>query len=457
MSCSTKIHKSLNKPQIIESIPILRKPKAKVWIEAYGCSASMADSEMISGLLKNAGYEITNNQSESALNFIVTCSVKDTTEHRMVSRITTMTKSGKPLIIAGCLPKADREKVETLNSSATLLGPNSIDKAPDAARLAIAGTKLVALEDSSVDKLNLPRVRLNAVVSIIEIASGCMSRCSFCQTKIAKGWLRSYRIGDIVRQIKTDIQSGCKEVGLSSTDNGCYGRDIGTNLVELLHACCSIEGSFKIRLGMMNPMYLPHILDDMVALFHRNDKIFKFLHIPVQSGSDRILKKMKRGHSAKTFNDVVQAFRDKIPEITICTDIIVGFPSETDKDFKETLDLVARSKPDIVNISRYGARPGTEAYIWKGIRIKSQVSKKRSESLHTLATRIAAERNSLWQGWQGEIIIDEIGKVAQGRNYAYKPVVISSSADRRLGEKIYVRVHDFSKFSLKANVILQAS
>ena len=208
---------------------------------------------------------------------------------------------------------------------------------------------------------------------------------------------------------------------------------------------------------MMNPMYLPHILDDMVALFHRNDKIFKFLHIPVQSGSDRILKKMKRGHTAKTFNDVVQAFRDKIPEITICTDIIVGFPSETDKDFKETLDLVARSKPDIVNISRYGARPGTEAYIWKGIRIKSQVSKKRSESLHTLATRIAAERNSLWQGWQGEIIIDEIGKVAQGRNYAYKPVVISSSADRRLGEKIYVRVHDFSKFSLKANVILQAS
>ena len=112
-------------------------------MEAYGCSASMADSEMITGLLEEAGYEIATKQSESALNLIVTCSVKDTTEHRMVSRIRTMTKSGKPLIVAGCLPKADRAKVGSLSSSASLLGPNCIDKAPDATRLALAGGRLV--------------------------------------------------------------------------------------------------------------------------------------------------------------------------------------------------------------------------------------------------------------------------------------------------------------------------
>ena len=226
------------KPSIIETIPLLRKSEPKVWIEAYGCSASMADSEMISGLLKEAGYEIATKKSESALNLIVTCSVKDTTEHRMLSRIRTMTKSGKPIIVAGCLPKADRAKVESVNSSASILGPNSIDKAPDAVRLALSGGRLVALRDSPLDKVNIPRVRLNSAVSIVEIASGCMSKCTFCQTKIAKGWLRSYRIGDIVRQIKSDIKSGCKEVWLSSTDNGCYGRDIDTNLVELLKACC---------------------------------------------------------------------------------------------------------------------------------------------------------------------------------------------------------------------------
>ena len=443
------------KPPIIERIPTLRKFKHKVWVEAYGCSASMADYEMIRGLLKEAGYEIASKQSESAVNLIVTCSVKDTTEHRMVGRIKKMTKSGKPLIVAGCLPKADRAKVESLNSSASLIGPNCIDKAPEAVGLALAGARQVALKDSLIDKVNIPRIRLNSVVSIVEIATGCMSQCTFCQTKIAKGWLRSYRIGDIVRQIRTDIEAGCKEVWLSSTDNGCYGRDMGTDLVELLKACCCIKGDFKIRVGMMNPMYLPGMLERMASLFCENDKLFKFLHIPVQSGSDRILKKMKRGHTAKTFMDAVQAFRGKIPEMTISTDVIVGFPSETEDDFKQTLDLVERAKPDIINISRYGARPGTEAYRWKGMRIRSQVSKERSEYLHAHAMRISKARNSIWRDWQGEIVIDEIGKVTQGRNSAYKPVVISPP-DRELllGERVRVKIYDFSNFSLKANIIL---
>ncbi len=453
------------KPSIIETIPLLTKPKPKVWIEAYGCSASMADSEMIGGILKEAGYEIATKRSESALNLIVTCSVKDTTEHKMMSRIRTMVKSGKPLVVAGCLPKADKAKIESASSSASLIGPNSIDKAPDAVRSALSGDRLVALKDSELDKINIPRVRLNPVISIVEIANGCMSECTFCQTKIAKGRLRSYRIGDIVREIKSDIKSGCKEVWLSSTDNGCYGRDIDTNLVDLLRACCcSIEGNFKIRVGMMNPMYLPAILDRMVSLFCENDKLFKFLHIPVQSGSDRVLRKMKRGHTSKTFIDTVQAFRDKIPEMTISTDIIVGFPSETEDDFKQTINLLERSQPDIVNISRYAARPKTEASRWKEMKVSSQISKERSEYLHDLTRRIAKKRNSIWREWQGEIVIDEIGKVMQGRNYAYKPVVISSStssstanaaADRQilLGDIVNVKIFDFSNFSLKANVI----
>jgi MiaB-like tRNA modifying enzyme len=447
------------KPSIIETIPLLTKPKPKVWIEAYGCSASMADSEMIGGILNEAGYEIAAKRSESAVNLIVTCSVKDTTEHKMMSRIRTMVRSGKPLVVAGCLPKADKAKIESASSSASLIGPNSINKAPDAVRSALSGDRLVALKDSQLDKINIPRVRLNSVISIVEIANGCMSECTFCQTKIAKGWLRSYRIGDIVRQIRSDIKSGCKEVWLSSTDNGCYGRDIDSNLVDLLQACCTIEGDFKIRVGMMNPMYVPAILDRMVRLFCENDKLFKFLHIPVQSGSDRVLRKMKRGHTSKTFIDIVQAFRHKIPEMTISTDIIVGFPSETEDDFKQTINLLERSQPDIVNISRYAARPKTEASGWKEMKVSSEVSKERSEYLHNLTRRIAKKRNSAWREWQGEIVIDEIGKVKQGRNYAYKPVVITpstaDSADRQtlLGDVVSVKIFDFSNFSLKANVI----
>lgn len=440
-------------PEIIESIPLLRRAKPKVWVEGYGCSASIADSEMISGLLKGAGYEIASKQSEGALNLIVTCSVKDTTEHRMVSRIKAMSKSGKPLIVAGCLPKADRAKVESLNSSASLLGPHSIENASKVVGSALAGNRLVVLEDSENDKINIPRVRLNPVISMVEIASGCMSECTFCQTKIAKGWLRSYRVGDITRQIRADVEAGCKEVWLTSTDNGCYGKDMATDLVELLNACCSIEGDFKIRVGMMNPMYMPGMLDKMVSAFHENSKLFKFLHIPVESGSDKILRKMKRGHTSRTFLDAVQAFRSKIPEMTISTDIIVGFPSETEDDFKETLDLVERATPDIVNLSRYGARPGTESAKWKGIRVSSQVAKERSERMHSVIRKIARKRNSLWQNWQGEIIVDELGKIAQGRNFAYKPVVLSNADHISLGDRKRVQVHDFSNFSLKARII----
>ncbi|HLG36770.1 MAG TPA: tRNA (N(6)-L-threonylcarbamoyladenosine(37)-C(2))-methylthiotransferase, partial [Nitrososphaera sp.] len=354
----------------------------------------------------------------------------------------------------GCLPKADRAKVEALNPSASLLGPQSIENAPAVVGSALAGRRLIKLEDSAADKINIPRVRVNPVISIVEIASGCMSECTFCQTKIAKGWLRSYRIGDIVRQIKTDIQTGCKEVWLASTDNGCYGKDMDTDLVDLLTACCSLEGDFKIRLGMMNPMYLPSMLDRMVSTFHQHEKLFKFLHIPVESGSDKVLRKMKRGHNTKTFLDAVQAFRSKIPEMTISTDIIVGFPSETEDDFTKTLDLVEKAEPDIVNISRYGARPGTEAAKWKGgMRVSSQTAKDRSERLHKVAKRIAMKRNSLWQSWQGEIIIDEIDKVVQGRNYAYKPVVLSDTDKILLGNRKHIKVHDFSSFSLKGRII----
>jgi tRNA A37 methylthiotransferase MiaB len=139
--------------------------------------------------------------------------------------------------------------------------------------------------------------------------------------------------------------------------------------------------------------------------------------------------------------------------MTVSTDIIVGFPSETEDDFQETLKLVENTEPDTVNLSRYSARPGTESAKWKDGRISSQVAKDRSERLHLLAKKVAKRRNSLWKDWQGEIVIDEIGKVVQGRNYAYKPVVVSPTDQVKLGDRMRVKVYDFSSFSLKAKII----
>lgn len=436
------------------------RTKGKFWIEAYGCSSSMNDSEIISGILRNEGYLDSESPYDSSVNIIVTCSVKDATEHRMLHRIEKLTGLGSPLVVAGCLPKADRCKVEALNPTASLMGPNTISKVAEVVDSAISGQRQVELEvDDSLPKLNIPKIHLNRVVSIVQIASGCLSECSFCQTKLVKGYLRSYRPGDIIRQIKADIKQGCKEIWLSSTDNGCYGRDIGSNLASLLLQCCELEGEFKIRIGMMNPMYLQHLLNPLLDIFLHKSKVLKFLHIPVQSGSDRILRKMRRGHTALTFIKGVQSFRKKIPKITIATDIIVGYPSETEEDFQQTADLIRKTKPDIVNISKYSARPGVLSSSEK--KVPSQVTKKRTHTLDKLAKEISSARNSQWVGWAGEIIIDEFkDNFIQGRNFAYKPVILAPTTntqvninDLSLGSKINVSVFKFSNHALWANPI----
>jgi MiaB-like tRNA modifying enzyme len=432
--------------------------KKKVWVEAFGCSANIADAEIIKGILYKNGYDLTSSRKNSDVNIIVTCAVKDATEHRMISKIKKYSQE-KPLVVAGCLPKTSKKLVESFSPDSSLLGPQSLDRTLDVVDASLNGQKVVALENSMPTKVNLPRMRLNSVVSIIEISSGCLSECSFCQTKLAKGILKSYRIGEIVRQMKDDVAANCKEIWLSSTDNGCYGLDLKTDLVELLEKCSNIEGEYKIRVGMMNPMYVPKFLDRLISLYRNNDKIFKFLHMPVQSGSERILRKMKRGHTTKIFLDVVKELRKKIPEITIATDIITGFPSESERDFEETLSLIEESQPDVVNSSRYSPRPGTVAS--KYPRLSTKIVKERSTRLHETIKNTSMTRNRMWNGWTGNVLIDELldnGKI-QGRNYSYRPVIVDLSRLKRfdpkwlLGQYLSIKVVEISNYSLLGELI----
>ena len=428
----------------------------RAWIEAYGCSANVADSQAIAGALLANGFKIAELGEEHDLNIIVTCSVKDATEHKMMSRIKALSATGKPLIIAGCLAKTETEKLQRRFSGVSFLGPRSLSKSVDSARAAIRGVTSIELEDTDGrEKLTIPRVRINPVVSIIQIAIGCLSECSFCQTKLAKGQITSYRIGDILRAIEKDTTEGCREIWLSSTDNGCYGYDIGTNIIELLKRCRSIPGDFVIRIGMMNPMYLGFLKEKMIQLLEESDRFYRFLHIPVQSGSELVLRSMKRGHNVRMYKNLVKTFRDRCPDITIATDIIVGFPGESEKDFEDTLDLISETKPDIVNCSRYSARPGTAAKLLKG-RLTTEIAKERSTRVHELAAKVSRMRNMKWIGWSGSIIIDEVSPdFIQGRNYAYKPIFIKNGGESRigapqLGDRIMVRVEKHSSLALEA-------
>lgn len=413
-------------------------PMARVWVEAYGCSASQADSEAISGVLEAGGHTLAASHDEADAGIIVTCSVKDATASRMVHRMKSL--SSKPLVVAGCLPKAELRTVERFaGPRAGVIGPRTVERAADAVDAALAGGRLVALGDTDGPRAAVPRVRLNPVVGIVEIAAGCMSECSFCQTKLAKGGLRSHRVGDVVRQVREDVGAGCREVWLTSTDNGCYGLDIGSDLPELVGAVSSVPGRFRVRVGMMNPMYMPRILGGLLDAC-ASEKVYRFMHLPVQSGSAAVLSAMRRANTAAAFAGAAAAFRKRFGRFTVATDVIVGFPGETDGDFEETMGLLRESRPEIVNVSRYSARPGTDAAGMEQVDVGTV--RRRSRAASELAASISREANAERVGAVCEALFvertDDGG--LKGRDDRYRPVYVGAGSGAEPGQVRAVRV-----------------
>jgi threonylcarbamoyladenosine tRNA methylthiotransferase CDKAL1 len=192
---------------------------------------------------------------------------------------------------------------------------------------------------------------------------------------------------------------------------------------------------------MMTPNLVMDILDALIEAF-RNEKVFKFVHLPVQSGDDQVLRRMHRFYTVQDFREIVDAFRAAFPEVTVATDVICGFPSETREAFENTLKLIGEVKLDIVNVSKFFARPGTAAAEMHDMFVEPAEIKRRSTEAAKLVKQVSAERNQRWVGWSGEVLVDEKGKVPGswvGRNFAYKPVAVKSSADL-LGETLRVKV-----------------
>jgi MiaB/RimO family radical SAM methylthiotransferase len=205
-----------------------------------------------------------------------------------------------------------------------------------------------------------------------------------------------------------------------------------------------------VRLGMTNPQYVLRYLDDLINIL-KDKKMFKFLHIPLQSGSDKILSDMNRPYSQKDYIKIIKKLKKHHPDLTISTDIIVGFPTETDKDFQDTLECIRSTRPDILNISRYWPRPGTKAAALK--QLDGKIVKERSKVLLELFNKISKENNSRWLGWQGSVLIDEVGKDDSfiGRNYAYKPIIVKGRF--KLGEKINVKITETTVHDLRGHLM----
>lgn len=414
----------------------------KIYLETYGCSFNQADSEAMAGILESYDFNIVNDIEEADLIIINTCTVKGPTENLFFKRLDLIKKNlkNKKIIIAGCISQTDPEKLQGYS----LVGTNQIHNIAQAVEEEINDNHLVLLDQEAPNRLSLPKIRKNKIIEIIPIAEGCLGEpCSYCKVKDARGHLISYPINDIVKQARKAIAQGCKEIWLTAQDTGCYGKDIDTNLPELLKKITEINGNFFVRVGMMNPNHAIEFLDELIEAM-QHDKMFKFLHIPVQSGNDEILYMMRRKYKVDDFMLII----NKIKNITISTDIICGFPTETEEQFNDSLNLIKEIKPDVLNISRFWPRPKTEAEKMDG-QIDGGETKRRSRILTDVYLNIARMNNEKWLDWEGEILIDEKGKEGTfiGRNFAYKPVVVKG--DFELGEKVKVKINNVTSFDLR--------
>jgi len=315
------------------------------------------------------------------------------------------------------------------------LGVKSIDRIAEAVETAERGGRLVSVEgwrERNPDKLELPRLWKPGVAFVVPISEGCLNACTYCATRFARGVLKSYKPELVVKWVKEALARGYREIILSSEDTGCYGFDIGTNLAELLEEITSIEGEFRVRVGMMNPNHLSKFLDELVDVY-RNEKIYKFLHLPVQSGDNEVLRRMGRTYTVEEFEEIVKTFR-KIPDLNLTTDIIVGFPGESDEAFQNTVELVKRIRPDKINVSRYSPRPGTIAARWK--QLPGWLVKERSRLLHRLRLQIAYEINRAYVGRTVEVLVHGPGKKGgiEGRTFNYKDIILDSGEAGELVE-----------------------
>jgi len=427
----------------------LEKPSKRVFVKSYGCPTNTADGEVMSGCLSTGGYDIVSKPQDADVLIYNTCAVKTPTEDRMF-HILRNVPQGKRLIVTGCLPLINFERLKSEIDFDGVLGPAPGSKVVEAVDRILRGDRVVALENDATPDLNLPRVPVNEVVGIIPINYGCLGSCSYCCVLLARGRLRSYKPSEIEQRVRQALTSGVKEIWLTSQDTACYGRDVSTDLVHLLKTVCEVEGDFLVRVGMMTPNIALGILDDLVDAY-KHDKIFKFLHLPVQSGANEVLRLMNRLYSIEDFKRIVQSFRKKIPEITIATDVICGFPGESDEAFARTTDLINEVQPDIVNISKFFPRPHTPAL--EMTQLDSREVKARSKALAELSRRIAFERNKDWMHWTGTILVDEKGRSESwiGRNFAYKPVVVKSN-QALLGRFLNIQVRNTFATYLEAKV-----
>ncbi len=406
----------------------------KFHIETYGCTANLGNSKEAEAALLEMGH-MSVSLAEAEIVIVNTCAVTEKTERKIKRRLRQI--QGDRLVIAGCLAAALPSAVEDIECRKVvgLLGRSAAQE--------VAGL----FEDNRVLFWQSPGQSFRqGACGIVNIAEGCTGHCSYCVVRKARGSLISREPEDVVDAVRRLVASGSAEIQLTAQDTAAYGLDIGTNLAELLMKVNDVPGKFMIRVGMMNPDTVLPILDELIRAF-QIPKVFKFIHIPVQSGSDRVLRSMHRRYSSGEFLHIVDAFRRSIEGLSIHTDVIAGFPGEAEEDFRQTLDLIKLLGPDKVNVTRFSRRPDTPAA--QLYDMPDRFKKDRSRELTRQWTEIAAKKNRQHEGETMRALVTERGRgeTMKARSANYTGIVFPGAPE--LGDWPKIRIVRSNPFYLE--------
>jgi MiaB-like tRNA modifying enzyme len=437
-------------------------PQAKTfYIETYGCAANKADSYIITDLLQKVGYQKVEFKLARIL-IINTCGVKEQTENKIRARLKVLNKftqknPSKKIIIAGCLPHISSSYLQKIKkiipNFSAIIGLNSIFQIPSIVEKINTGQhNLVVISDQKYDKakyaVNYPKGKRTGIIPISE---GCLGACTYCCVKNARGRLNCYPPTSIIKSVQHQLKQGIKQIYLTSQDCSTY-RYNGANLNEIMEMINGLDYEFFLRLGMINPQFLINNLNHIIEILEFG-KIYQFLHIPIQSASDLVLKRMKRPYTLSDIIGKIAILRETLPYLTISTDIICGFPGESEYDFYKTINFIKWLQPEILNISQFTPRPGTEAK--KMTKLKSQIIKERSTRLSNLFRQSLEYINEKWLGWRGKVLVLHEGSTQKqvfGRNFAYKNVFIEDYSGN-YGEFVNVEITKVAGFNLFAKKI----
>jgi tRNA-2-methylthio-N6-dimethylallyladenosine synthase len=430
----------------------------KFYLKTMGCQMNEHDSEVIIGILVNLGYTQTEELTEADLILYNTCSVRDNPERKVYGHIgafKALKEQNPNLIIGicGCMPQQAAERANILDKLPhvdLVFGTHNIHRLPELLERAQTGERVVEVwEDSQEIIEDLPVIRQNSLKAFVNVIYGCNNFCSYCIVPYTRGREKSRHPQDIVHEITRLAEAGYKEVTLLGQNVNTYGVDlgIGTEFADLLAMINEISGIERIRFTTSHPKDMK---DSLIEAMASLPKVCEHLHLPVQAGSDRILKIMNRRYTSAYYLDLVAKIKEAIPNISLTTDLIVGFPGETEEDYEDTLALVEKVQFSSAFTFIYSPRTGTPAAKMKN-QVPEEVKKDRIYRLIELQNDISLRYMQAQIGKTEEILVDEVmakTKELSGRTRTNKQVLFEGSPDL-VGKLVNVKITEAKTWSLR--------